>query len=409
VKPFFADDAVSLYHGDALAVLRELPAESVDCVVTSPPYYGLRDYGEPGLFSVTGSGTTARTSSGTSGTGTNFSWLHTAIDVSGLSALVAIASPRREVGPKEVGQWCPSMPLVSKEVGTLVPTQVRTNTGQYGLEATPAEYVETMRAVFAEAHRVLAKDGTLWLNLGDTYASKANGGASVGRSRRADRAELIPARANTTASAPYKSLLGIPWRVAFALIDGDWILRSDIIWSKTNILPESVTDRPTRSHEYLFLFTKSPRYWYDADAIRDASDPEQEAHNRRYAKTYEAHTARVVAGNGQPGNVNNVGLHARVGPGGRNARSVWTVSTQPFPQAHFAVMAPALAERCILAGCRPGGVVLDPFMGSGTTGMVAGRLGRRFVGVDLSEKYLRLALRTRLAQTTVIDSIEAPA
>jgi site-specific DNA-methyltransferase (cytosine-N4-specific) len=324
----FADDSVTLHHGDALEVLRGMPDASADCYVTSPPYFGLRDYGEP---------------------------------------------------------------------------------GQYGLEATPAEYVATMRSVFAEAHRVLADDGTLWLNLGDTYASKANGGASVGRTRRADRAELIPARTNTTAAAPYKSLLGIPWRVAFALIDDGWILRSDIIWSKTNILPESVTDRPTRSHEYLFLFTKGPRYWYDADAIRDASDPDQEAHNRRYAKTYEAHTARVAAGNGQPGNVNNVGLHARVGPGGRNARSVWTISTQPFPQAHFAVMAPALAERCILAGCRPGGTVLDPFAGSGTTGMVAGRLGRRFVGIDLSAKYLDLALKTRLAQAPLLGEMEVSA
>ena len=317
---YYQDDQVTLHLGDSLNVLGTLPAESVNCVVTSPPYYGLRDYGMP---------------------------------------------------------------------------------GQYGLEETPAAYVEMMRQLFSEVRRVLSTDGTLWLNLGDSYASKADGSAA--RTRRADRADATPPRVNTTATAQRKSLLGIPWRVAFALMDDGWILRQDIIWSKTNITPEAVKDRPTRSHEYLFLLTKSPRYWYDADAIREASDPAQEEHNRRYAKEYAAHTDRVKSGRGQPGNVNNVGLHQRVGPGGRNARSVWTVSTQPFPAAHFAVMAAGLAERCVKAGCRPGGVVLDPFSGSGTSGMVALRSGRRYVGIDLSEEYLKLSLDTRLAQSALLD------
>lgn len=332
----YADDQVTLWHGDALDVLRELPAESVHCVVTSPPYYGLRDYGEP---------------------------------------------------------------------------------GQYGLEPTPAAYVETMRAVFAEVRRVLAADGTLWLNIGDSYAGTGETGRKdaqeIGRNGLPQYGSMVQAersarRLRVDYGLPAKNLLGVPWRVAFAFQDDGWVLRSEIIWAKRNMLPDPATDRPSRAHEHVFLFAKQPRYWYDADAIREDSDPEQEAHNQRYAKEYEAHTARAGA-TGQPGNVNNLGIHSRPGRGGRNARSVWPISAQPFPGAHFAVMPPELAERCILAGCRPGGTVLDPFAGSGTTGMVALRHGRRFVGIDLSAKYLDLALRTRLAQTALVDDLDGAA
>ncbi|SCL21643.1 DNA-methyltransferase [Micromonospora inyonensis] len=316
MTPYYADDTVTLHHGDSLTVLRALPSGSVNCVVTSPPYYGLRDYGEP---------------------------------------------------------------------------------GQYGLESSPAAYVDRMREVFAEVRRVLADDGTLWLNLGDSYSS--TGGTSgvgpnavVAQTRRQDVERTRP-----SSPLPPKNLLGIPWRVAFALQDDGWILRSEIIWAKRNFMPEAVKDRPTRAHEHVFLMTKRPRYYFDADAIREESDPEQEAHNRRYAKEYTAHTERA-SDTGQPGNVNNIGIHSRPGRGGRNSRDVWSISAQPFPGAHFAVMPPELARRCIAAGSRTGDVVLDPFAGSCTTGMVAGQLGRRFVGIDLSATYLDLALRTRLAQ-----------
>lgn len=331
MEPYYADSTVTLHHGDSLEVLRALPSESVNCVVTSPPYYGLRDYGEP---------------------------------------------------------------------------------GQYGLEESPAAYVERMRQVFDEVRRVLANDGTLWLNIGDSYAGSTAGGppsasstlrgnghigggpkqqAGAGRADRGRRNDGIPA----------KNLLGIPWRVAFALQDDGWILRSEIIWAKRNFMPEAVKDRPTRAHEHVFLMTKRPRYYFDAEAIREESDPEQEAHNQRYAKEYTAHTDRA-AGSGQPGNVNNVGIHSRPGRGGRNSRDVWPISAQPFPGAHFAVMPPELARRCVAAGSRTGDVVLDPFAGSCTTGMVANDLGRRFVGIDLSAKYLDLALRTRLAQGVLL-------
>lgn len=197
-----------------------------------------------------------------------------------------------------------------------------------------------------------------------------------------------------------KNLLGIPWRVAFALQDDGWNLRSEVIWAKRNCLPDPATDRPARAHEHVFLFTKSRRYWFDVDAIREDSDPEQEEHNRKYAKEYKAHSERVAT-TGQPGNVNNKGIHSRPGKNGRPARSVWSISAQPFAEARFAVMPPELARRAVVAGCKPGGTVLDPFSGSGTTGLVAQRNGRKYVGIDLSADYLDLSLRTRLQQTVL--------
>lgn len=334
---YYSDDSVTLHHGDSLQVASSLESGSVDCIVTSPPYFGLRDYGEE---------------------------------------------------------------------------------GQYGLESTPAEYVETMRALFSELRRVLDDDGTLWLNIGDSYAGGGKSGptsdsstlrgnghvgggpkqkAGAGRpSARRDKAPVSGPR-NRADGVPVKNLLGIPWRVAFALQDDGWILRSDIIWAKRNFMPESVTDRPTRAHEHVFMLTKKPSYWYDADAIREESDPEQEAHNEKYAREYEGHTARAAT-TGQPGNNNNVGIHSRPGKPGRNSRDVWSISSQPFPGAHFAVMPLTLAEKCIKAGCKPSGTVLDPFSGSGTTGLAAARHGRKYVGIDLSAEYLDLSLRTRLRE-----------
>jgi site-specific DNA-methyltransferase (cytosine-N4-specific) len=321
VTPYYADDSVTLHLGDALAVLREMPAESVNCIVTSPPYFGLRDYGEP---------------------------------------------------------------------------------GQYGLEATPTEYVATMATVFTEAKRVLANDGTLWLNIGDTYAGKGNAGVSVGMTRRADRAELIPARVNTTAEAPYKSLLMIPERVTLALIDAGWTLRNRIIWHKTDAMPESVKDRLSNRYEPLFMLTKSDRYWFDLDPIREPVNPA----SLRRGQTWTERRGHVTR--------NRHGLLGTQGCGdsdfapsalGKNPGDVWAIPTAGFPGAHFAVFPPALVERCILSGCRPGGTVLDPFAGSGTTGMVATKHGRRFVGIDLSRTYLDLALRTRLAQSALMDEV----
>lgn len=528
VDPYYADDQITLWHGDALETLRGLPDESVNCCVTSPPYYGLRDYGEP---------------------------------------------------------------------------------GQYGLESSPAEYVETMRAVFGEVRRVLAADGTLWLNLGDSYATtlihsdnrhNANrAGTSNAKARAADAAIHTRYRA---IDRPLKNLLGIPWRVAFALQDDDssdvyelmtdapeaiysetcrirtqlpganttastpsvgakrtpsntqpdarhgtqptetssaptaesttsstaskrssdrseatpsdidgsgsrhssttadnshsvpaaengtshsspsttsteeaestddnfaqstspsgntsaesptrpasassattatqraattdrartrmrllksqippdllpffrlvqqdrWILRNCIVWDKPNAMPESVTDRLSTTYEPVFMFARSPRYWFDLDAVREPYADSTVAHAPRREFNRKDATAAYF-GNPQGGLDRQP--HYDQERAGRNPGDVWSMPTQPFPGAHFAVMPRALAERCILAGCRPGGVVLDPFAGSGTTGMVALKHGRRFVGIDLSATYLDLALRTRLAQIALIDEAEVP-
>ncbi|WP_449344066.1 DNA-methyltransferase [Streptomyces malaysiensis] len=267
------------------------------------------------------------------------------------------------------------------------------------MENTPAEYVEKLRAVFAEVRRVLADDGTLWLNLGDSYYS---GKGEPTRPNEKNRARRFGKRTLDGPSwgLPRKSLIGVPWRVALALQDDGWILRSEIIWAKRNIMPEAVRDRPTRSHEQVFLFAKRARYWYDADAIREEStSAAQAAHNQRYAREYQAHTTRAAT-TGQPGNVNNIGIHARPGKGGRNARSVWTISQTPNPQAHFATFPLDLPSRCIKAGCFLGGTVLDPFSGSGTTGAAARQLGRKYIGIDLNPVYHDLA-KERFAQGAI--------
>ena len=303
--------------GDVRETLRTLPDESVQCVVTSPPYWGLRDYGRA---------------------------------------------------------------------------------GQIGMEPTPAEYVETMRALFAEIRRVLRPDGVCFLNLGDSYASDVKGSGGRGKSGlmrdgrdesqrvvTADRSidhQAFVARRVKHGLKP-KDLVGIPWRVAFALQDDGWWLRSDIIWSKPNPMPESVTDRPTRAHEYVFLLTKSARYFYDAEAVREPYS------GIPYAGTDNGATPT--------GDRNDKGKKCGMSnPAGRNARSVWTITPEPYAGAHFATMPPELARRCILAGSRKGDVILDPFGGSGTTALVAVGHGRRAILCELNEQYAALQLE-RLA------------
>ena len=212
---------------------------------------------------------------------------------------------------------------------------------------------------------------------------------------------------STTKSLPQKNLLGIPWRVAFALQDDGWILRNDIIWAKPNAMPESVTDRMSTRHEHLFLFAKSPRYWFDLDPIRATLiRPEALAEGqtfinrdagRRNVTPYGPSKRPALEGR-QPQSIEFGGTHDAVSPLGRNPGDVWNIPTQPFSAAHFAVMPVELAARAIQAGCKPGGTVLDPFSGSGTTGLAAARHGRKYVGVDLNAEYLDLSLRTRLAQ-----------
>lgn len=253
---------------------------------------------------------------------------------------------------------------------------------EIGLELSPEEYVAELVAVFREVRRVLRDDGTLWLNLGDSYS----GGTRQHTSFRRDRAH-VPVPPSYRAFGVAKQLLGMPWRVAFALQADGWYLRQDIIWAKPNPMPESVTDRCTKAHEYLFLLSKSQRYHFDAEAI---SQPvSRQFWNESVGPAYmKAKDGRLDGGKRQgPGPMN----------GTRNRRSVWTIATQPFSGAHFAVMPPDLVKPCVLAGCPVGGIVLDPFFGSGTVGMVAEALGRQWIGCELNEQY-RPLIEQRTAQ-----------
>ncbi|MEW2164359.1 site-specific DNA-methyltransferase [Streptomyces sp. NPDC007084] len=311
-RPYYRDDQVTLLLGDALEQLRTLPAGSVDCIVTSPPYFGLRDYGTP---------------------------------------------------------------------------------GQYGLEATPAEYVETMRQVFAEARRVLADDGTLWLNLGDSYAYPPGSTHKQGQTGQRKDCTFTAETIRGTTALPTKNLIGVPWRAAFALQDDGWILRSEVVWYKHNAMPESVTDRLASRHEHLFLMTKASRYWFNLDAIR-------EPHTMRPQRRPRGHTERQRLGV-LPAQTYSTSQRDEPGidghPLGRNPGDVWDITTKPYPAAHFAVFPIELPTRCIKAGCKPGGTVLDPFSGSGTTGAAARQFGRRYIGIDLNPAYHDLA-RERFAQ-----------
>ena len=259
--------------------------------------------------------------------------------------------------------------------------------GQLGLEATPEDYVAKMVAVFREVRRVLRDDGTLWLNLGDSYASQGGSGRQGDTGQRSDRTFTL-VREGGTAPPPGvkpKDLVGIPWRVAFALQADGWYLRSDIIWAKPNPMPESVRDRPTKAHEYVFLLSKQARYWYDNEAVREAV--------KATATGEIACRARTASGplGGENQHHREVRKYDRIV--GANRRTVWTIATQPFPEAHFATFPEKLVEPCVLAGCPAGGTVFDPFCGSGTTGVVAARLGREFIGIELNPKYVAMAKR----------------
>lgn len=334
--------SVRILTGDCRDVLKSLPDESVHCIVTSPPYWGLRDYG--------------------------------------------------------------------------------TGAAGIGIEATLAEHVAALVITFREIKRVLRKDGTLWLNYGDAYSDAArnatkrakdasdvlrpsdekacercgklfNGGITrrfcssfcggSDNSKRSTRQEGLKA----------KDLMGLPWRIAFALQSDGWWLRSDIIWAKPNPMPESVTDRPTRAHEYIFLLTKSATYFYDAAAI---AEPMAATSIARLAQDVSAQAGSERANGGAKTNGPMRAVHGKshdATQAMRNSRSVWEIATQPFSDAHFATFPPELAERCIKAGCPAGGVVLDPFGGAGTVGLVADRLQRDAILIELNPEYAAMAER----------------
>ena len=317
--------------GNALTALALLEKESAQCCVTSPPYWGLRDYGHQ---------------------------------------------------------------------------------DQMGLEATPAAYVDAIVSVFREVRRVLRDDGVVWLNLGDSYAgswgaqgrpattdlneirSTLSGGSML--SARQIAGHPRGTRVGSLSRTPglkNKDLVGIPWRVAFALQEDGWYLRADVVWEKPNAMPESVKDRPTRSHEYLFLLSKAESYAYDADSIREPHVDRRA--NKSGSRALRGQTALRPSGrDGSPDRWYN--------ERGRNARSVWTIATQPSKEDHFATFPEELVRRCVLTASKPGDLVLDPFCGVGTTGLVAGSLQRRFIGIELNDRYAATA-RDRLQCATESD------
>jgi DNA modification methylase len=361
--PYVADPDFTLYVGDVRDVLAELPDESVHCVVTSPPFYALRDYGVE---------------------------------------------------------------------------------GQIGLEATPEEWVAELVGVFRECRRVLRPHGTLWIECGDSYASGGHNGK--GYVDGGEQTALIGQKHPRVSWLKPKDLLGQPWMLAFALRADGWYLRQAIVWHKPNAMPESAKDRCTTAHSYVFLLSKQARYFFDADAIGEEFSDNTHSRGR---PTFDALPKTVEFGKGQRNNDSFTAatwgqpyLEARQrpqaetldgsegeaprGPDGRRAthvkqgphsiqhrdgdrwpndqrhpRSVWTIPTQSYQDAHFATWPEALAERIILAGCPPNGTVLDPFLGSGTTALVARRHGRRSIGIELNEEYAKLAAR-RLQQLSLL-------
>jgi DNA modification methylase len=354
----------TFYTGDCRQVMASLPAGSVSMCVTSPPYYGLRDYGIPS--SVWGGET-----------GCSHEW--ETLDERHLRGKTKSAAQRRNVGSDvtaiESGAFCH---LCHAWLGTL------------GLEPTPELFIEHMVEVFRAVWRVLRPDGTLWLNLGDSYSS---GGRTSGVNDSLRKASVNTVRPPVLANVKPKDLMMMPARVALALQADGWYLRSDIIWHKPNPMPESVTDRPTTSHEHIFLLAKSQRYYYDADAIREAVSPATVSRLEQDV----AHQEGSWRGNG--GMKQNGTMKAVGDTSGRNKRSVWTIPTQPYPEAHFATYPEDLIRPCILAGSPRDGVVLDPFGGAGTTSLVARQEGRRSIYIELKEEYAELAMRRLELQT----------
>lgn len=258
--------------------------------------------------------------------------------------------------------------------------------GQLGLENTPEEYVQKITAIFREVRRILKDDGTLWLNIGDSYYGSGNAAGHTEKSMNFGRSTQSygASRQGKWSAHPIlkpKDLIGIPWKVAFALQSDGWWLRSDIIWSKPNPMPESITDRPTRAHEYIFLLTKSRRYYYNSESIREPAKDWGVRDRSNWKARDERHSTGPAHRGGENGNFADRG---------RNKRTVWTITAKPYREAHFATYPPDLIEPCILAGSAPGDVVLDPFMGSGTTAMVALKHRRHFTGYELNPEYHEL-------------------
>ena len=267
---------------------------------------------------------------------------------------------------------------------------------QIGREDTPEQYIDRLTEVFRELRRVLRSDGTFWLNIADTYCGTGNKGYHADPKNPKGRNGQAVSIARQAAGCKQKDLIGIPWLLAFALRADGWYLRSDIIWQKENPMPESVKDRLSRCYEHIFLFSKSKKYFFDYKAISEPIAPATAERLKRGMKGGNKY-GKPVPGQPQPQSINRPREHGEIKEADinplRNKRDVWKINTVPFKGGHYAAYPPKLVETCLLAGCPEGGVVLDPFMGSGTTGMVAAQMGRHFVGVELNPEYTELAYK----------------
>ena len=346
-EPYLSDPDFTLWHGDARELLAQLEPESVDCCATSPPFYGLRDYGT-GTWEGGDEDCDHLTSSVSRGQRADRTFTQDPANIDRENC--------RKCGARRVDR-------------------------QIGLEATPEQWCEQLVQVFAGVRRVLKPTGTLWIECGDSYGSGCSGGSGEASAKQVTNRGSYTTVPRIGGLKP-KDLLGQPWLLAFALRQDGWYLRQAIIWAKPNAMPESVRDRCTNAHSYVFLLSRQPRYWFDADAI---AEPASENTHARYAQARETPKGRE-GHNGWDESTNGY-------VSSKNARSVWTIPTAGYPDAHFATWPEALVERIVKAGCPEGGTILDPFMGSGTTALVARRLGRKTVGIELNEGYCALARR----------------
>lgn len=350
--------------GDCREALKDIEPESVQTCITSPPYFGLRDYGTGDWEGGDADCDHMRTNKVGKDTATGHK---------------AMGDKGEAVGDAIYKSTCPKCGAIRKD-------------DQIGLEQTPEEFVTQLVQVFREVKRVLRDDGTLWLNLGDTYVSTAQGSVNAPQEIRGDNKNINVQYRPKIEGLKSKDMIGIPWRVAFALQADGWYLRQDIIWHKPNPMPESVTDRCTKSHEYIFLLSKSQKYFYDYEAIKERQSTVSIARAKRGvsddnkwtdgADGQTPHSLSQKRSNDKSREVSEL----------RNKRSVWTVTTKPYKDAHFATFPKKLIEPCILAGSNKGDTVLDPFTGAGTTGLVSVEHGRNFLGCELNPEYRKMAM-----------------
>ena len=358
---------INIKIGDCLEVLKKLPKNHFDTVVTSPPYYGLRDYNTGTWVGGDPNCPHKRLTKISKDTATGHANMYDHGDV---------------VGDAIYRQKCPICGAERKD-------------SQIGLELTPQDYVTQLVEVFRGVRDTLKEDGTVWLNLGDTYHNYRADGLNVKQTLHKDKhdqPEVSPNRANKIQGLKEKDLMGIPWRVAFALQEDGWYLRQDIIWHKPNPMPESVKDRCTKAHEYIFLLSKNSHYYFDHEAIQEEAK-DWGTRDRSNGKYHNEGTGLSP----------HTGLEKSYET--KNKRSVWTVNTKPYKEAHFAVFPTDLIEPCIKAGCPKDGHVLDPFGGSGTTGLVADRLNRNATIIELNKDYVEIAEDRLMGETPLFTKV----